>query len=82
MEKYDFYLAAPFFNKEQVERVKLVEDLADVYGLNVFSPRHFGELEPTASAEEQKLVFEGDIKAIDNLFLMWHEQNGRVLRKE
>ena len=27
MKKYDFYIAAPFFNKEQVERVELVENM-------------------------------------------------------
>lgn len=57
MKKYDFYIAAPFFNKEQVERVELVENMLREKGYTFFSPRTDSAVEDINNPENRKKVF-------------------------
>ena len=38
-KKYDFYLASPFFNEDQIEREERIKSLLRTYGYKVYSPR-------------------------------------------
>lgn len=60
------YLASPFFNDAELERVEKVKEILDAKGLDVFSPKEqqhkhleFGSL------EWRKATFENDVKHID-----------------
>lgn len=55
--KHDVYIAAPFFNEAQVERVKAVESLLDKLGLTYFSPRKDSACENIHNPEVRKKVF-------------------------
>ena len=62
---FNMYLASPFFNKEQLDRVKRLEDALDDLGyVDIFSPR----LESNVKFEEgnSKLCFSMNIDAIAN----------------
>ena len=62
---YDFYIASPFFNEEELENVKYVEQLLDQRGYSYFSPRlHEVDAEPRTDEWARK-IFEIDIKAAD-----------------
>jgi nucleoside 2-deoxyribosyltransferase len=62
---YDFYIASPFFNEEELENVKYVEQLLDQRGYSYFSPRlHEVDAEPGTDEWARKIV-EIDIKAAD-----------------
>lgn len=54
---YDYYIAAPFFNEEQVERVKLVENMLMERGLTFFSPRTDSAVEDISKKENREKVF-------------------------
>lgn len=62
------YLAAPFFNNEQVELVKKVEEHFQEFalGINVFSPRlqHGNTVGPIRNREHAKQVFDKNFDAI------------------
>lgn len=54
---YDFYLAAPFFNDQQIELVKRIETIAASLFLRCFSPRLEGpSLKPGASQNDRAHV--------------------------
>lgn len=57
-KKYDFYIAAPFFNPDQITRVALVETMLEKYGLTYFSPRKDSACENIHDPEVRKRVFE------------------------
>ena len=57
-KKYDYYIAAPFFNPDQVTRVALVETMLEKYGLTYFSPRKDSACENIHDPEVRKRVFE------------------------
>lgn len=65
MKKYDFYIAAPFFNKEQVERVELVENMLREKGYTFFSPRTDSAVEDINNPENRKKVFALNHQSID-----------------
>jgi nucleoside 2-deoxyribosyltransferase len=57
------YIAAPFFNKEQIELVTKLKGLLEAMEFEVFSPYHHGYvLKPNDSVEKRREVYE------DNLF--------------
>lgn len=60
------YLAAPFFNETELERVGKVKEILDSKGLDVFSPKkqQHKELE-FGSKEWIKTVFNNDVSHID-----------------
>ncbi|WP_232790053.1 nucleoside 2-deoxyribosyltransferase [Bacillus sp. SN10] len=59
------YLASPFFNEEEIERVAFVEKTLRAKGLEVFSPReHQNEHLEFGSKEWRKATFDNDVKEI------------------
>ena len=60
------YLASPFFDKAELERVDKVKEILDSKGLEVFSPKeHQNEHLEFGSIEWRKATFENDVKHID-----------------
>lgn len=71
LEKYDnnnnlkVYLAGPFFNDEQIERISFLENLLEKNGFDVFSPRKASLLKGDSSLEKMKKTFDNNISSID-----------------
>ena len=60
------YLASPFFDDAELERVDKVKEILDSKGLEVFSPKeHQNERLEFGSIEWRKATFENDVKHID-----------------
>ncbi len=60
------YLASPFFDDAELERVDKVKVILDLKGLEVFSPKeHQNEHLEFGSIEWRKATFENDVKHID-----------------
>ena len=60
------YLASPFFDDAELERVDKVKEILDSKGLEVFSPKeHQNEHLEVGSIEWRKATFENDVKHID-----------------
>ena len=60
------YLASPFFDDAELERVIKVKEILDLKGLEVFSPKeHQNEHLEFGSIEWRKATFENDVKHID-----------------
>jgi nucleoside 2-deoxyribosyltransferase len=68
------YLAAPFFNEEQLETLRSVEDLLKEHGLKFFSPRLIGGVlnDMTSEVRERSLkeVFNSNIIGMLNCDIM------------
>lgn len=64
--KYDFYIAAPFFNPDQTTRVELVKAILDSKGLTYFSPKDDTFCTNINDPEERKRIFKEDHEAIRN----------------
>ena len=60
------YIASPFFNEEQLERVKYIERLLKRYNIEYFSPRIDTRVKPDSTDEERKRAFADNIDAIKN----------------
>lgn len=58
------YLAGPFFNEEQIERINYLEDLLDNLGFDVFSPRQASLIKPGATKLDMIKTFEGNVSHI------------------
>ena len=56
-KKYDFYIAAPFFNPDQITRVELVKSLLENRGWTYFSPKDDSAVENINDPENRKRVF-------------------------
>lgn len=60
------YLASPFFDDAELERVDKVKEILNSKGLEVFSPKeHQNEHLEFGSIEWRKATFENDVKHID-----------------
>ena len=60
------YLASPFFNPIEVERVDKVKEILDAKGLEVFSPKeHQNKHLEFGSKEWRKTTFKNDVDHID-----------------
>ena len=60
------YLASPFFDDAELERIDKVKEILDSKGLEVFSPKeHQNEHLEFGSIEWRKATFENDVKHID-----------------
>lgn len=60
------YLASPFFDDAELERVDKAKEILDSKGLEVFSPKeHQNEHLEFGSIEWRKATFENDVKHID-----------------
>ncbi len=61
------YLASPFFNEKEVERMEKCRDILRGKGLEVFVPNeHQNEDLEFGSVEWRKATFESDVTGIDN----------------
>ena len=65
-EKYDFYLASPFFNPEQVERMNKVLNILRRYNYKVYAPMEHGVVKADDTKEFANLVFKENCRAINN----------------
>jgi nucleoside 2-deoxyribosyltransferase len=68
------YIASPFFNPIQLERVKWIEETLDELGINFFSPRSFGTLQGMTIEEKRissKKIYNSNVDNIKdcNVFL-------------
>lgn len=64
-KKQHAYIAAPFFNPDQVTRVALVETLLEKHGLTYFSPRKQSAIGPISSPEVRKKSFDLNVRGIE-----------------
>lgn len=64
---YDFYLAGPFFNEQQIDMQEKIESLMAVQGKKCFSPRKdAGTLGKNPTLEDMNRVFNADLDAINH----------------
>lgn len=65
-KRYDFYLASPFFNEKQVERMETVLSLLRINGYSVFAPYENSVVENQnlQNPEYRKRIFTKNIEAI------------------
>ena len=65
-KRYDFYLASPFFNERQVERMETVLSLLRINGYSVFAPYENSVVENQnlQNPEYRKRIFTKNIEAI------------------
>lgn len=73
MEKnYDFYLAGPFFTREQSKQQDIIEIFMDLANKTYFSPRlDAGKLPNNPTQEEMREVFLADLEGIDNCDMLF-----------
>lgn len=65
------YIASPFFNKEEVARVQMMEEFLEKRGYNVYSPMRDGiMLTPDATKEDRLKVFEENVVNVFDCDLM------------
>ena len=62
--EYDFYLASPFFNDNQIQREEAVKNALRNEGYTVYSPRENGVLTPDATDEVRTKIFKENCEAI------------------
>ena len=65
-KKYDFYLASPFFNDEQIKREESIKKTLRGYGYRVYAPREHGIVGSLASQEAVTSTFNSNVEAINN----------------
>jgi len=58
------YIASPFFNEEQLERVEFIERALTRLGYDLFSPRLDTKVTPDANEEARQNAFEANVNAI------------------
>ena len=64
---YDFYLAGPFFNDQQIDMQEKIETLFSLANKKAFSPRlDAGKLSKDSSKKDMLKVFNADLEAIKN----------------
>ena len=73
--KYDFYLAGPFFNPEQVARMDQVKAMLVRQGFVVGDPREMGPVIVNASAEQKtpeffNKIFWGNVDGMEDSFMI------------
>lgn len=64
--KYKFYIAAPFFNDEQVDRVERVKQELINLGHEFYSPKDECVVSNKNTNEELEECFKSNLKAIEN----------------
>lgn len=65
-KKYDFYIASPFFNDQQRERLKFIEGLLRVRGFSFYSPSKECLVKPNDLEEIRQRAFNENLEAIRN----------------
>lgn len=71
------YIASPFFNEEQLERVKYIEELLKSYNIEFFSPRTDTYVKPNSTDEERKKAFHDNVNAIEDSAFMVAVTDGK-----
>lgn len=61
---YNTYIASPFFNQEQLDRVERVKALLDKHGLSYYSPKDEAVVKPDADHDWREKVFSDNCLAI------------------
>lgn len=64
------YLAGPFFNEEQEERIDYIEGLLEKHHCDVFSPRQASKITKGCSQQDMIDTFNGNVDHIDNADLV------------
>ena len=65
--KYDYYLAGPFFNEQQLDMQRKIEQIMVANGKRCFSPRKdAGTLGKNPTLEDMDKVFKADLDAINH----------------
>jgi nucleoside 2-deoxyribosyltransferase len=59
------YIASPFFNPKQVEQVEFIKKTLTRLGFEYFSPKDFFVLDPNATAEDRKRIFDVNVEKIE-----------------
>jgi nucleoside 2-deoxyribosyltransferase/thymidylate kinase len=65
-KRYDFYLASPFFNDDQINREETIKKTLRGYGFRVYAPREHGIVGSLASQEAVASTFNSNVEAINN----------------
>ena len=60
------YLAGPFFNEEQEERITFLEDILEMYDYDIFSPRKASRITPNCTSQDMIDTFNGNVSHIDD----------------
>ncbi len=66
IKKYDFYLASPFFNEDQIEREERIKSMLRTYGYKVYSPREHGVVGNLSDSVAVQETFNSNVEAINN----------------
>lgn len=64
------YLAGPFFDETQRERISWIEETLQSYNFDIFSPRKASLIKPDSTPEDMIRTFDGNISHIDNCDFM------------
>ena len=64
------YLAGPFFDETQRERIAWIEEVLQSYNFDIFSPRKASLIGPDSTNEDMIRTFDGNISHIDNCDFM------------
>jgi nucleoside 2-deoxyribosyltransferase len=59
------YIASPFFNPKQIEQVEFIKETLTRLGYEYFSPKDFFVLNPNATAEDRKRIFDVNVEKIE-----------------
>ena len=65
-KRHHCYIAAPFFNPDQITRVALVETLLEKHGLTYFSPRKQSAIGPISDPDVRRAAFRMNVAGIEN----------------
>ena len=63
---YMFYIASPFFNEEQIDRVERIKKVLDEKGLAYYSPKDDFQVQENATKEEREKCFLNNLMAIQS----------------
>ena len=59
------YIASPFFNPKQVDQVEFIKKTLTKLGYEYFSPKDYFVLDPNATAEDRKRIFDVNVEKIE-----------------
>jgi len=59
------YIASPFFNPKQVNQVEYIKETLTKLGYEYFSPKDYFVLDPNATAEDRKRIFDVNVEKIE-----------------
>ena len=62
--KWNVYIASPFFNDIDNERLDIIESMLDKEGLTYFSPRHQSAIGPISEPEVRQKAFQMNVDNI------------------